>query len=145
VISRKSETKYVDREASYHREMGPQILYILPGGIAIVLPSYKLNLDGSAEIIGAGSTMCTHNNCIYVFGGMDDERSEANNMWRWDLNTEDGFEPVVYRYPHAAEDSNPAPVSLSLCTSSLSISLLAVAHSPDPTILAPTLDISHTR
>jgi len=52
-----------------------------------------------AEIIGAGSTMCTHNNCIYVFGGMDDERSETNNMWRWDLNTDDGFEPVVYRCP----------------------------------------------
>ena len=41
--------------------------------------------------------MCTHNNCIYCFGGMDDERSETNNMWRWDLSTDDGFEPVVYR------------------------------------------------
>lgn len=50
-----------------------------------------------AEIIGAGTTMCTHNNCIYVFGGMDEERSETTNMWRWDLNTDDGFEPVNYR------------------------------------------------
>ena len=53
--------------------------------------------------------MCTHNNCIYCFGGMDDERSETNNMWRWDLSTDDGFEPVVYRQ---------APLSLAATASS---------------------------
>ncbi|CAL8470672.1 g10214 [Coccomyxa elongata] len=50
-----------------------------------------------AEIIGAGSTMFTHHNSVYVFGGMDDERSEHMSMWKWDLSKDEGFEPVTYR------------------------------------------------
>eukprot|EP00884_Botryococcus_braunii_P004067 jgi/Botrbrau1/13661/Bobra.0292s0010.1 len=50
-----------------------------------------------AEIQGAGCTMCTHGNSIYVFGGMDEERSEHHFLWRWDLSTDDGFVPVKYR------------------------------------------------
>jgi hypothetical protein len=50
-----------------------------------------------AEIIGAGTTMCTHHNSVYVFGGMDDERAEHMSMWKWDLSGDEGFEPVTYR------------------------------------------------
>ncbi|KAK9829027.1 hypothetical protein WJX72_003488 [[Myrmecia] bisecta] len=50
-----------------------------------------------AEIIGAGSTLVTHNNCIYAFGGMDEERTEHMFMWKWDLSTDEGFLPVAYR------------------------------------------------
>jgi len=42
--------------------------------------------------------MATHNNCIYVFGGMDEERAEHMYLWRWDLSSEAGFEPITHRY-----------------------------------------------
>lgn len=41
--------------------------------------------------------MFTHHNSVYVFGGMDDERSEHMSMWKWDLSKDEGFEPVTYR------------------------------------------------
>ena len=41
--------------------------------------------------------MFTHHNSVYVFGGMDDERSEHMSMWKWDLSKDEGFEPVSYR------------------------------------------------
>lgn len=53
---------------------------------------------GHAEIQGAGCTMCTHGNSIYVFGGMSEDRTEHHRLWRWDLSTEDGFVAVKYRY-----------------------------------------------
>ncbi len=51
-----------------------------------------------AEMVGAGASMATHNNCIYVFGGMDEERAEHMYLWRWDLSSEAGFEPITHRY-----------------------------------------------
>ena len=42
--------------------------------------------------------MATHNNCIYVFGGMDEDRAEHMYMWKWDLSSDMGFEPVAPRY-----------------------------------------------
>ncbi len=50
------------------------------------------------EMVGAGASMATHNNCIYVFGGMDEERAEHMYLWRWDLSSEAGFEPITHRY-----------------------------------------------
>ncbi|CAK0782930.1 hypothetical protein CVIRNUC_006125 [Coccomyxa viridis] len=50
-----------------------------------------------AEITGAGSSMFTHHNSVYVFGGMDDERAEQMSLCRWDLSKEEGFEHVHYR------------------------------------------------
>lgn len=50
-----------------------------------------------AEMVTAGATMVTHGNCLYVFGGMDDERQEQLRLWRWNLNSEEGFEAVTYR------------------------------------------------
>ena len=58
-----------------------------------------------AEMVGAGASMATHNNCIYVFGGMDEERAEHMYLWRWDLSSEAGFEPITHRcvsYPAKA-------------------------------------------
>lgn len=52
---------------------------------------------GGAEIIGAGCTMCTHANSVYVFGGMDEERAEHMSTWKWDLSCDEGFQPVTYR------------------------------------------------
>ena len=49
------------------------------------------------EIIGAGCTLVTHNNCILAYGGLDGERAEQAHLWRWDLAGESGFEPVAYR------------------------------------------------
>ncbi|DBB04815.1 TPA: hypothetical protein ACH3X3_010105 [Trebouxia sp. C0006] len=49
------------------------------------------------EMVGAGASMATHNNCIYVFGGMDEERAEHMYLWRWDLSSEAGFEPITHR------------------------------------------------
>lgn len=50
-----------------------------------------------AEMIGAGASMATHNNCIYVFGGMDEERAEHMFLYRWDLSSDVGFELITYR------------------------------------------------
>ena len=55
-------------------------------------------IQSDAEMIGAGASMATHNNCIYVFGGMDEERAEHMHMWRWNLNNDVGFEIVTMRY-----------------------------------------------
>ena len=52
----------------------------------------------AAEMVGAGASMATHNNCIYVFGGMDEDRAEHMYMWKWDLSSDMGFEPVAPRY-----------------------------------------------
>lgn len=52
----------------------------------------------SAEIAVAGATMVTHGNCLYVFGGMDEERQEQMTMWRWNLSAEEGFESITYRH-----------------------------------------------
>ena len=52
----------------------------------------------TAEIVAAGATMVTHGNCLYVFGGMDDERQEQMSMWRWNLSAEEGFEVFPYRH-----------------------------------------------
>lgn len=41
--------------------------------------------------------MATHNNCIYVFGGMDEERAEHMSLYRWDLSSDVGFELITYR------------------------------------------------
>lgn len=49
-------------------------------------------------MIGAGASMATHNNCIYVFGGMDEERAEHMYLWRWDLSSDIGFEPITHRF-----------------------------------------------
>ena len=49
------------------------------------------------EMVGAGASMATHNNCIYVFGGMDEERAEHMYLYRWDLSSDIGFEPITYR------------------------------------------------
>ena len=48
-------------------------------------------------MVGAGASMATHNNCIYVFGGMDEERAEHMYLFRWDLSSDIGFEPITYR------------------------------------------------
>lgn len=58
----------------------------------------RLDLLHSAEMVGAGASMATHNNCIYVFGGMDEDRAEHMYMWKWDLSSDMGFEPVIPRY-----------------------------------------------
>ncbi|KAK9787629.1 hypothetical protein WJX73_006766 [Symbiochloris irregularis] len=50
-----------------------------------------------SEIAVAGATMLTHGNCLYVFGGMDEERQEQMTMWRWNLSAEEGFESITYR------------------------------------------------
>ena len=42
--------------------------------------------------------MATHNNCIYVFGGMDEERAEHMSLYRWDLSSDVGFELITYRF-----------------------------------------------
>jgi hypothetical protein len=57
----------------------------------------KHDFNAAAEIIGAGCSMFTHHNSVYVFGGMDDERTEHMSMWKWDLTKDEGFEPVSYR------------------------------------------------
>lgn len=49
------------------------------------------------DLIGAGASMVTHGNSIYVFGGMNEERAEHMAMWRWDLGCDDGFVEVAYR------------------------------------------------
>ena len=41
--------------------------------------------------------MCTYANSVYVFGGMDEERAEHMSAWKWDLSSDEGFEPVTYR------------------------------------------------
>ena len=58
-------------------------------------------------MVGAGASMATHNNCIYVFGGMDEERAEHMYLWRWDLSSEIGFEPITHRYVSLHELSTP--------------------------------------
>lgn len=54
--------------------------------------------------------MCTHHNSVYVFGGMDDERSEHMSMWKWDLSKDEGFEPVTYRWAHTPGLAPPQPI-----------------------------------
>lgn len=49
-------------------------------------------------MVGAGASMATHNNCIYVFGGMDEERAEHMYLYRWDLSSDIGFEAITYRF-----------------------------------------------
>ena len=51
----------------------------------------------NAEMVGAGASMATHDNCIYVFGGMDEDRAEHMYLWRWNLSSEVGFEPITHR------------------------------------------------
>lgn len=41
-------------------------------------------------------TMLTWDNNILVYGGMDKERRETNSLWKWDLTSEIGFQPVAF-------------------------------------------------
>ena len=41
--------------------------------------------------------MVEHKNCIYVFGGMDEERNEHMGLWKWDIGSDEGFTQVSYR------------------------------------------------
>lgn len=52
-----------------------------------------------SEIIAAGASMVEHDNCIYVFGGMDEERNEHMGLWKWDLSADEGFTQVSCRGP----------------------------------------------
>ena len=38
----------------------------------------------------------TWDNNILVYGGMDKERRETNSLWKWDLTSEIGFQPVAF-------------------------------------------------
>lgn len=59
--------------------------------------------------------MVTHGNCLYVFGGMDDERQEQMHLWRWNLNAEEGFEAITYRYTFFSLLFHPSCTSLPAC------------------------------
>ncbi|KAK9842237.1 hypothetical protein WJX81_002080 [Elliptochloris bilobata] len=49
------------------------------------------------EMETAGGTMLTWNNSILVWGGMDSKRKEHDSLWKWDLSSETGFQPVEFR------------------------------------------------
>eukprot|EP00803_Ostreobium_quekettii_P009677 evm.model.scf_2193.2 EVM.evm.TU.scf_2193.2 scf_2193:7697-13170(-) len=52
-----------------------------------------------SEIVAAGASAVAHKSCIYVFGGMDEERNEHMGLWKWDTAGHEGFTQVSYRGP----------------------------------------------
>jgi hypothetical protein len=46
----------------------------------------------------AGAHMVTWANNILVYGGMSRERLEVDALYKWDLSSDTGFQPVAYRY-----------------------------------------------
>ena len=51
----------------------------------------------AAEMVGSHMSLFTHANSIGVFGGLDAERSEQQNLWVWDLSGDQGFQQVHYK------------------------------------------------
>lgn len=50
-----------------------------------------------AEMVGSHMSLFTHANSIGVFGGLDADGSEQQNLWVWDLSGDEGFQQVHYK------------------------------------------------
>ena len=50
-----------------------------------------------ADMEAAGAHMVTWANNILVYGGMSRERLEVDALYKWDLSSDTGFQPVAYR------------------------------------------------